>query len=277
MEPESYVGGPVLLTSAHAAYDGHMLEFASILNLWRPRRSESAQYPGLVEGRVAYVVGDIHGRLDCLIRAHDSIDHDRRQGSSSTLCSEIYLGDYIDRGPDSSGVIAHLIERRGQVDGVFLRGNHETLMEQFLDGQISFDRWRSVGGVETLLSYGYEAERLAPGQRLDPAFVAAQIPSEHRAFLRSLTSHHQVGPYCFVHAGLRPNIALENQSLHDLTWIRDEFLTHRGDFGFIVVHGHTAVAEVDCQPNRINIDTGAYLTNRLTVLRIDSNGPACLI
>ena len=102
------------------------------------------------------------------------------------------------------------------------------------------------------------------------------MPEEHWAFFQALQKYRTIGPYCFVHAGLRPNVALEQQTMDDMTGIRSAFLNYTGDFGFIVVHGHTPVSEVDFRPNRINIDTGAYATKRLSVLRITGDGPSLL-
>ncbi len=222
-----------------------------------------------------YVVGDIHGRLDCLTEVHALIDRDR-YANPTTNISEIYLGDYIDRGPDSFGVIDCLLSRGNDVATVFLRGNHETMFESFLNDQISFEAWRAVGGAETLVSYGVDGRAITANYRLSRDAAEALVPKEHQAFLHSLQNYHTVGSYCFAHAGLRPNVALSRQSLEDLTRIRRAFLTYAGDFGYIVVHGHTPVTEVEFRPNRINIDTGAYVTNRLSVLKIDASGPRLL-
>ena len=239
------------------------------------RTSPSTDYPGLSGDDVVYVIGDIHGRLDCLDRAHALIEQDRNNYSVQ-YASEVYLGDYIDRGPDSLGVIDCLLARRPYSDMVFLRGNHETMFERFLDATIRFEDWRRFGGAETLISYGLSGRQLSATDRVVRDFADSHVPMEHREFLRSLDNYHTVGPYCFVHAGLRPRIALEDQSVDDLTGIRSAFLNHNGSFGFVVVHGHTPVTEVDFRWNRINIDTGAFATNRLSVLKITSAGPYLL-
>ncbi len=161
-------------------------------------------------------------------------------------------------------------------EGDALRGNHETAMESFLAGRLPFAAWRPLGGAETLLSYGFAASdlRRAEGPRCEE--FAERLPDDHRRFLASLGAFHRAGGYGFVHAGLRPGVALESQDVVDLTGIRNEFLDDDGDFGFIVVHGHTPVERVDFRANRINLDTGAYLSNRLSVLRIDAAGAALL-
>ena len=247
-----------------------MPSLSSLLNFW-PRKEPSGNYPGLSRDETLYVIGDIHGRLDCLTRAHAVIDQDRNE-NPATSTSEIYLGDYIDRGPDSFGVIDCLLARANHINTIFLRGNHETMFERFLDEEIGFDTWRAIGGAETLVSYGLDGRNFSANYRLSRDAAESLVPEDHWAFLHALKTYHVVDPYCFVHAGLRPNIALPQQTLDDLTGIRSNFLNHMGSFGFIVVHGHTPVTEVDFRQNRINIDTGAYATNRLSVLKITSSG-----
>ena len=241
----------------------------------RAASAPAIAYPPGPPGLTLYAIGDIHGRLDCLERAHLLIDRDSKRRSGAA--AEIYLGDYVDRGPDSKGVIDLLLRRSTSVRTCFLTGNHELIMDSFLRGETPFEDWRTVGGLETLLSYGVEAQRLF--QRAGPvgaAGVAEKIPASHRQFLATLEKFRVFGGYCFVHAGLKPGVPLERQSLDDLVWIRDEFLDFTGDFGFVVVHGHTPVAAVDLLPNRVNVDTGAFATNRLSVIRIDADGLAVL-
>ncbi len=209
------------------------------------------------------------------MQAHALIDQDRHE-NPDVRATEIYLGDYIDRGPDSFGVIDCLLARGSEIETVFLRGNHETMFERFLDQQIGFEAWRTVGGAETLVSYGLDWRTFPTNYRLPRDVAVSLVPESHRDFLCALKPYHIVDSYCFVHAGLRPNIALAQQTVDDLTGIRNKFLHHRSSFGFIVVHGHTPVVEVDFQSNRINIDTGAYATNRLSILKITSQGPALL-
>jgi serine/threonine protein phosphatase 1 len=241
----------------------------------RPRRT--GRYPAAPDGRTIYVVGDIHGRLDLLKKVHSRIDDDRRVvGSAQTV--EIYLGDYIDRGPQSAEVLSALIARANDSYAVFLRGNHEQLLLDFLEGQDSLLQWRPIGVVPTLLSYGLPANLLSadvPEDRVRSA-LAQCIPREHIDFLVDTGSYCAVESYLMVHAGIRPGVRLENQSIEDLFQIRNEFLEYEGDLGYIVVHGHTPVMEPDFRPNRINIDTGAFATNRLTCLKIGEDGPSVL-
>jgi serine/threonine protein phosphatase 1 len=223
-----------------------------------------------------YAIGDIHGRSDCLARAHDLIDRDVAERNAQGRALEIYVGDYVDRGPDSKGVIDLLIARSNSARVVALRGNHEIMMESFLRGLTSFEDWRRMGGLETILSYGVDARGLLEKGGVRPRDLAERVPNSHLRFISSLKNVYKVGAYCFVHAGLRPGVAIERQSIEDLVWIRDDFLTFPGDFGFIVIHGHTPVINIDFLRNRINIDTGAYVTNRLAVLRIDAKGVSVL-
>jgi serine/threonine protein phosphatase 1 len=242
----------------------------------RPREGAEPRhaYPPAPEGETLYVIGDVHGRADCLVRAQARIDRGGAQAASRA--TEIYLGDYVDRGPDSKTVLDLMAARVRVKRVVALRGNHETAMESFLAGHLPFAAWRALGGAETLLSYGFAASdlRRAEGPRCED--FAERLPDDHRRFLASLGAFHRDGGYGFVHAGLRPGVALENQDVADLTGIRNEFLDDDGDFGFIVVHGHTPVERVDFRSNRINLDTGAYLSNRLSVLRIDAAGAGLL-
>ena len=233
-------------------------------------------YPPSPEGVTLYVIGDIHGRADCLLRAHARIDSDRRSAQGASTATEIYLGDYVDRGPNSKAVLELMAARVRERRVVALRGNHETAMESFLAGRLPFAAWRRIGGAETLLSYGFSTLDLRRAEGPHREEFAERLPEDHRRFVASLSAFHQAGDYVFVHAGLRPSVALENQEIDDFTGIRAAFLKHEGDFGFIVVHGHTPVERADFRPNRINLDTGAFITNRLSVLHIDATGAALL-
>ena len=244
------------------------------------RRRGNAQppppYPPAPEGETLYVIGDVHGRADCLVRAQARIDRDRGAAPGASRATEIYLGDHVDRGPDSRAVLDRMAARARATRIVALRGNHETAMESFLGGLLPFAQWRAIGGAETLLSYEFGAAELRRAGGPSCEAFAAHLPSEHWRFLAGLQDFHRVDGYCFVHAGLRPGVALESQDIADLTGIRDEFLDDDRDFGFIVVHGHTPVERVDFRSNRINLDTGAYVSNRLSALRIDAAGAALL-
>jgi serine/threonine protein phosphatase 1 len=272
--------------AASAAQSPIRLAAAQAMTFARPRDSAFARlrtlgrreigYPPGPEGMLLYAVGDIHGRSDCLRRAHDLIDRDIAARGDRDRALEIYIGDYVDRGPDSKGVIDLLIARSTAASTVALKGNHEIVMESFLRGQTPFEDWRRLGGLETILSYGVDARGLLKKGGVQPRDLAERVPESHLRFISSLRSVYAVGGYCFAHAGIRPGVALERQSIADLAWIRDDFLTFTGHFGFIVIHGHTPVTSIDFLSNRINIDTGAYMSNRLSILRIDRAGVTAL-
>jgi serine/threonine protein phosphatase 1 len=210
-------------------------------------------------------VGDIHGQHHLLDDLLSRIDADRRDGAPERTV-EVYLGDYVDRGPDSAGVIDRLIERAEapQRSCVFLRGNHEVYVTTFLSDPAILPEWLHNGGVTTLASYGVEAMHAVRDERaIHEAFHAA-FPDRHRAFLDGLALMHRIGDVVFVHAGIRPGVALEDQSPEDLMLIRQDFLRHAKPLPVRVVHGHTPVREPEVTPWRVSVDTGAFATGRLT-------------
>jgi serine/threonine protein phosphatase 1 len=212
-----------------------------------------------------YVIGDIHGRSDLLDRMVVEIERDlARNPAPDPLV--VTVGDYVDRGPDSHGVVERLARNPFPAELVALRGNHEAMLESFLRDPAVADRWRRLGGLETLHSYGVDVAPLMRGRNYDGAATAlgAALPQSHIAFFASLRPFLAAGRYFLCHAGVRPGIPLTRQREDDLLWIRDEFLGSRHDFGKVVVHGHTPVEEPEIRRNRINIDTGAFMTGRLT-------------
>jgi Calcineurin-like phosphoesterase len=237
-------------------------------------RKGSASVPA---GKRVYAIGDIHGRADLLAEILARIDNDLKERPVSES-TEVFLGDYIDRGPQSRQVIDLLIARRRERDVVFLKGNHEACALQFLKEPTLLSEWSPMGGANTLLSYGVTPARGDdPGSQHETAKALHQaMPDIHRAFLNDLALSFTCGDFFFVHAGVRPGTPLQMQTQQDLLWIREDFLLHEEAFGKIVVHGHTPVYEPDIQPNRINIDTGAYATGRLTCLVLDDFGTSFL-
>src|SRR5262245_61622599 len=240
------------------------------LDFTKPQ-SAPVRYPPAPDGFTIYVVGDIHGRLDLLLDVQRRIDEDKARSVRGRVV-EVYLGDYIDRGPDPAGVISRLIDRTREVPTAFLRGNHEQLLLDFLDGKDCLDQWLMVGGIATLLSYGLASgptsrllSRVATRRKL-----AQAIPPEHLRFYEKTGAYIRLGDYLAVHAGIRPGVPLEEQKSSDLLGIRQTFLEFDGDFGFVVVHGHTPATAPELLRNRINIDTGAFATNHLTCLKIDA-------
>jgi len=213
-------------------------------------------------------VGDVHGCDDLLAEVHEETERDLKR-QPPTDYRIIHVGDYVDRGPASAAVLDRLVALRATDPRVIcLRGNHEDLLLGFLASPQQYgDVWLGNGGDATLASYELDRDAIAS---LDPAALASEfarrLPAAHADFLRDLVLVTRFGDYVFVHAGIRPTVPLDRQDPHDLTWIRDEFLTSRRDYGVVVVHGHTPAREPEVRPNRINIDTGAVFTGRLTCL-----------
>jgi serine/threonine protein phosphatase 1 len=223
----------------------------------------------LAEVRI-YAIGDIHGRLDLLNELLARITSDIALRPTARPLY-VFLGDYIDRGPSSRETIDRLIEHGKAHESVFLKGNHELIAIKCLSDRGLFDQWLRFGGLETLVSYGVLGETLANGKQiaeLQSAFHGA-LPQAHFRFFRDLKNSFECGDFFFAHAGVKPNVELSRQKENDLLWIRGEFLTSKDDFGKIVVHGHTPAREIEVGPNRINIDTGAFATGRLSCLVLE--------
>jgi serine/threonine protein phosphatase 1 len=232
-------------------------------------RSRKAPKPRLPDGIRVYAFGDIHGRADLLADMFTVIDADLAR-SPAPRSIEVFLGDYIDRGPYSNLTLDLLIERSQRRETVFLKGNHEAFLLQVLNEPTGYAAWRQFGGVQTLMSYGIRPP-LNPTSAEQMELIEAlkeTMPQKHLEFLRALRPSFVCGDFFFVHAGVRPGIPLKEQQESDLLWIRNEFLESEDNFGKFIVHGHTPVREPDIRSNRMNIDTGAYATGNLTLLSI---------
>ena len=228
--------------------------------------------PSLPSGLRIYAVGDIHGRLDLLDELLSRVNSDMALRPTARPVF-VFLGDYIDRGPCSRETIDRLIEHGATNECIFLKGNHEQIAIKCLSDPGLFERWMRLGGVETLVSYGLAPGNLANGKQvveLQGAFHGA-MPQAHFRFFRDQRTSFECGGFFFAHAGVKPRVELSRQAESDLLWIREEFLTSNEDFGKIVVHGHTPTREIEVRPNRINIDTGAFATGRLTCLVIEES------
>lgn len=219
----------------------------------------------------AYVVGDIHGRLDLLEQLLEKIQADIATSVARKFLL-VFVGDLIDRGPNSAQVVERLrTYSHPRVRTVFLLGNHEEVLLRILAGEADLiTKWRWFGGSECLKSYGLDTDRLT-GLSDEHArlIIKESIPKEHVEFLERFDDSCRFGDYLFVHAGIRPGVEIDQQRQSDLRWIREPFLFDDTDHGFIVVHGHTISPQVEIRPNRIGIDTGAYRTGVLTALAID--------
>jgi serine/threonine protein phosphatase 1 len=241
-----------------------------VLSLFGRKTAREAAPNGRVpEGRLVVAVGDVHGRLDLFERLWSQIESAARL-SAARQRTLVFLGDYVDRGLQSRQLIDRLLAGFPGFETIFLKGNHDETLLQFLDDPKLGEVWRNFGGIETLRSYGVQHK---PGSdwAQTRADFAASIPAEHLDFFRSLQMYHACGDFLFVHAGVRPGLALEHQSEHDMLWIRDEFLTSTMSFGRIVVHGHTPERQPVLRANRIGIDTGAYMTGVLTALLLEGS------
>lgn len=225
----------------------------------------------LEAGQRIYAIGDVHGRADLLENLIEIIENDS-EGFDGQL-GVVFLGDYIDRGFQSRQVIDLLIGARlSNFEVCCLKGNHEDAMLTFLSDPAFGPRWAAYGGRETLVSYGVRPPRsMTMGEdwhRAHSDFVKA-LPKEHETFLQQLDYSVRFGPYGFVHAGIRPGVPFEDQKESDLMWIREEFLKSQTDAELIIVHGHTPVDRPFHDHRRINVDTGAYFSGRLTAARLE--------
>jgi serine/threonine protein phosphatase 1 len=224
--------------------------------------------------QVYYAVGDVHGCYDLLSNLLEKIVEDIKILGDNCSATVVFLGDYIDRGPDSSKAVSSLIwlARNAPMPCIFLQGNHEQAMLDFLQDPLETRKWLQVGGEETVRSYGASLfEEMEEPQR----FLAIRdslldnLPASHMNFLSNLRPMFQTGQDVFVHAGIRPGIPIEEQNVSDLLWIRGGFLDHDQPFDKRVIHGHSWSGDTpELRGNRIGVDTGAYQTGVLTALRI---------
>jgi serine/threonine protein phosphatase 1 len=225
-------------------------------------------------GRLIYAVGDVHGRFDALTVLLEKIRGDAHARRSSEPPVIVFLGDYVDRGPQSREVIETVLSLKPADDFevVALLGNHEQMLLDFLGDASIGSRWTLYGGAATLSSYGVEAPRLAADsegwERVRSAFENT-LPASHLSFIRQLDTLKVIGDFVFVHAGIRPGVSLSDQRRDDLLWIRGPFLDSNARHEKVVVHGHTPSQEPFDGSYRIGVDTGAYATGLLTAVRLE--------
>lgn len=241
-----------------------------MISLRNPFRAAAPQQTAAVPaGQRVYAIGDIHGCLRPLEALAEAIERDdAARGPAETTV--ILLGDLIDRGPDSAGVIAFARAWQQRRRVRILAGNHEEL---FLDSFSSTDVLRELlrfGGRETLFSYGVDIAAYGRADLTETLeLMRDHVPAADRDFIAGFEDSIAIGDYLFVHAGVRPGVALDEQQTPDLRWIRGTFLDHTESFGAVVVHGHTIFAKPEVRANRIGIDTGAYASGRLTALGLE--------
>jgi len=260
-----------LVTTLRDAYSAarQCFMFESLSKFFRPQ--PATPLPRVPAGTRVYAVGDIHGRLDlfnALIAAIEADDSARRRAQTTI----VLLGDLVDRGPDSAGVIdaARALQAKRRVR--ILCGNHEEMFLRCFEDLDLFRHFLRYGGRETALSYAldqarWNASNLEQGQ----AIMREAVPEADLDFIRSFEDSVLIGDYGFVHAGILPGVPLAEQTPSDLHWIREPFLSHSGDHGIVIVHGHTISPMPVIRSNRIGIDTGAYSSNRLTALALEGS------
>ena len=245
-----------------------------ISKLFRPKSKVTAPTaPAVPDGTVVWAVGDIHGRLDLLLPLVEAMAADLH-ASRADRKMVIFLGDYIDRGPDSRSVLRLLagLSRSQGVEWRFLKGNHEQAMLEFLEDPSRGARWCEYGGDRALRSWGLRVPELAhrteAWERV-AADLRHKLTKPKLAFLENLELSVTVGDYFFSHAGARPGVTLDRQMSEDLLWIRQPFLESRTGFECVVVHGHTPAKAVHADHRRIGIDTKAYDSGVLSALRLE--------
>lgn len=243
----------------------------AIRQIFRPTPKLTRMPPVIPDGQRVYAIGDIHGRLDLLNALVEAVEqHDRNLTHAYTTI--ILLGDLIDRGPESAGVIAAARQLQARRNVRIIAGNHEEMFLQCFDNLEILYHFLRYGGRETLESYLDGSEPLDDlSLEATQALMRQAVPAADLDFLRGLETSVAIGDYLFVHAGIRPGVPLSDQTTRDLRWIREPFLSHTRYHGWCVVHGHTISEEPEFHENRIGIDTGAYMSGRLTALGFEGS------
>ncbi|AKM11860.1 serine/threonine protein phosphatase [Croceicoccus naphthovorans] len=248
---------------------------SNLFGLGSPVDGASAVGPALPDGKRVYAIGDIHGRLDLFTQMIERIElDDAARGDAETLV--ILLGDLVDRGPESAGVIRAARDWQARRPVRILMGNHEEMFLRALEDEGALRHFLRVGGKETVLSFGLERDdyRGLSMEELHDRLVTL-IPQDDIAFVAGMEDMVRLGDYVFVHAGVDPALPLDSQRRGDVRWIREPFLSHPQTMDVCVVHGHTIREQIDIHapgrgksrwPNRIGIDTGAFRTGRLTAI-----------
>jgi serine/threonine protein phosphatase 1 len=241
----------------------------ALRKLFRPQPAKPL--PSVPPGERIYAVGDIHGRrdlFDALVAAIEADDSSR----ATAVTTIVLLGDLVDRGPDSAGVLAAARDLAARRKVRILCGNHEEMFLRCFEDLELLRAFLRFGGRETILSYPLDlAQWNAATIEEAQVMMSTIVPASDRDFIGTFEDRIVIGDYCFVHAGVRPGVAIEEQSINDLRWIREPFLSHGDDYGFVVVHGHTITEQPVIRSNRIGIDTGAYASGCLTALALEGD------
>lgn len=234
--------------------------------------TDDALRPMTENGCRLYVIGDVHGQIHILKHVLNRIETDLADRPKADF-KLIFLGDLIDRGEDSRAVIDLTMRLAASENTIVLRGNHEEMALGALDNPDELINWRKYGGLETIASFGLDTFDLMRGRKLATIHqdFTHKFGPERRQFLESRPYSFTCGSYFFCHAGIRPGIPLSEQTPADLVWIRDPFLTSTMRHDKLIIHGHTPVEQIEIKSNRINIDTGAYMTGRLTCLVLEDS------
>lgn len=244
--------------------------FEPLRQMFRPK--PALPRAAVPHGERFYVIGDVHGRRDLFEALIEAVEEDDRNAGTARTTA-VLLGDLVDRGPDSAGVIELAMDWRSRRRVELLAGNHEEMFLESFEDEGVLRHFLRHGGRQTILSYGvprdqYDAANLGELQ----AIMARAVPHAHRGFLAAARDHLVAGDYLFVHAGIAPGVPLDEQKPHHLRWIREPFLYHAAPHDHFIVHGHTITENVDLRSNRLGIDTGAYRTGRLTALVLEGEG-----
>lgn len=245
------------------------------------KSSAKPKGPPSAGGRLIYAIGDVHGRLDLLEPLVKDIVTDMLNSKPAHPPLLVFLGDYVDRGDSSAGVVDLVLKLKSSAgfEVLALKGNHEEAMLQFLEDPDFGATWMAHGGATTLASYGVTPPATrndADAWRKTRDAFARALPKAHLDFMENLELMITVGDYAFVHAGVRPGAALSRQAEHDLLWIRHDFLQAPGPFEKVIVHGHTPSEQPQLTAHRLGLDTGAYATGVLTAARLDDQGQRIL-
>ena len=238
------------------------------------RKEPARAEPAIPGGVRVYAIGDVHGRFDLLRILLDRIEADDRARAPAET-HVVLLGDLIDRGPGSAEIIGFFLDATpGFARFHFLMGNHEEMLLRLIDAptETGLAHFLRYGGRETFESYGASERLLDFPERHPLQALPNLVPGAHRHFLRSMDDRLRFGDYLFVHAGIRPDVPIDEQVSADLRWIRGAFLDSELDHGVTVVHGHTISERPEFKANRIGIDTGAYASGTLTALGLEGTG-----